>query len=117
MSRSERGRGSAAGGGAGGGGAGGRGSRGAGAAAAVQTATPQRISVPRKVDLAGTLLSPDQARVSSEVAGVVREVPVQLGTDVRPGDVLVRLDPRELELALERAESALRQVEAQLGID
>ena len=44
-------------------------------------------------------------------------MPVQLGTEVRAGDVLVRLEPRELELALDRAESALRQVEAQLGID
>ena len=35
----------------------------------------------------------------------------------RAGDVLVRLEPRELQLALDRAESALRQVEAQLGID
>ena len=30
--------------------------------------------------------------------------------------MLVRLEPREIELALDRAESALRQVEAQLGI-
>jgi membrane fusion protein (multidrug efflux system) len=36
---------------------------------------------------------------------------------VRTGDVLVRLEPRELQLALERAESSLRQTEAQLGID
>ena len=86
-------------------------------AIAIDVTRPQRIALERQVDLSGTLLSPDQARVSSEVAGIVREVPVQLGTEVRPGDVLVRIDPRELELALERAESALRQVEAQLGID
>lgn len=84
---------------------------------AVETAALSRISVQREVDLSGTLLSPDQAKVSSEVAGVVRDVPVQLGSEVRAGDVLVRLEPRELALALERAESALRQVEAQLGID
>ena len=75
------------------------------------------MNVQRQVDLSGTLLSPDQARISSEVAGIVREVRVQLGTEVRAGDVLVRLEPRELQLALDRAESALRQVEAQLGID
>ena len=69
------------------------------------------------MDLSGTLVSPDQARVSSEVAGIIREVRVQLGSEVRVGDVLVRLEPRELALAVERAESALRQVEAQLGID
>ena len=102
--------------GAGGGRGGGRGGRGA---PAVQTTTTpvQRMSVQREVDLSGTLLSPDQARISSEVAGIVRDVRVQLGTEVRAGDVIARLEPRELQLALDRAESALRQVEAQLGID
>jgi RND family efflux transporter MFP subunit len=75
------------------------------------------MSVQRQVDLSGTLLSPDQAKISSEVAGVVREVRMQLGTEVKAGDVLVRLEPLELQLALDRAESALRMVEAQLGID
>jgi RND family efflux transporter MFP subunit len=86
-------------------------------AIAVETTRPQRITLQRQVDLSGTLMSPDQAKVSSEVAGIIRDVPVQLGTEVRVGDVLVRIEPRELELALERAESALRQIEAQLGID
>jgi RND family efflux transporter MFP subunit len=74
------------------------------------------MSIERHADLSGTLVSPDQAKVSSEVAGIVREVPVQLGTEIRAGDTLVRLEPRELSLALERADSALRQVEAQLGV-
>jgi len=99
-------------------GAGGRGGRGGrGQAVSTETTTVQRMSVQREVDLSGTLLSPDQAKISSEVAGIIREVPVQLGTEVRRGAVLVRLEPRELQLALDRAESALRQVEAQLGID
>ena len=103
--------------GAAGGAAGGRrGGRG-GQAVATQTTSVQRISVQRQVDLSGTLLSPDQARVSSEVAGIITDVPVQLGSDVRVGDVLVRLEPRELQLALDRAEGQLRQIEAQLGID
>lgn len=88
-----------------------------GAVVAVETVKVQRISIQREVDLTGTLMSPDQAKVSSEAAGIVQEVPVQLGTEVHVGDVLVRLDPRELQLALDRAESALRQVEAQLGLE
>jgi RND family efflux transporter MFP subunit len=101
-----------------GGGAGGRGGRGRGGqTVATETTTVQRISVQREVDLSGTLLSPDQARVSSEVAGIIRDVPVQLGTEVRAGDLLVRLEPRELQLALDRAEGQLRQIEAQLGIN
>jgi HlyD family secretion protein len=83
----------------------------------IQTTPVQRISIQRQVDVSGTLTSPDQAKVSSEVAGVVRQVLVELVAEVRPGQVLVKLDPRELELALQRAESALRQTEAQLGID
>jgi RND family efflux transporter MFP subunit len=97
---------------------GGRGGRGGGGQPVhVDTAPLQHISVERRVDLSGTLVSPDQARVSSEVAGIIMSVPVQLGSEVRVGDVLVNLEPRELTLALDRAESALRQVEAQLGID
>jgi RND family efflux transporter MFP subunit len=83
----------------------------------VQTTTVQRISVQRSVDLSGTLISPDQARVSSEVAGVVRDVLVEIGQEVEAGQELVRLDATELKLALDRAESALRQTEAQLGIN
>ena len=54
---------------------GGRG-RGRGAAVQVQTATVERISIERRADLSGTLVSPDQAKVSSEVAGIVRDVTV-----------------------------------------
>jgi RND family efflux transporter MFP subunit len=105
--------------GSGGGGAAGagRGRGGRGGAVQVTTAKIQRISIQREVDLSGTLLSPDQAKVSSEVAGRVSQVSVEIGTEVKPGDALVRLEPRELALALERAESALRQTEAQLGIE
>jgi RND family efflux transporter MFP subunit len=96
----------------------GRGGRGArGQTVATQTTHVQRMSVQREVELSGTLMSPDMAKISSEVAGVVREVRVQLGTEVKAGDVLVRLEPSELQFALDRAESALRQVEAQLGIE
>ncbi len=85
-------------------------------AIAVSTAPVQHISIQRSVDLAGTLVSPDQAKVSAEAAGVVESVSVRLGDNVARGQELVRLAPRELELALERAQSALRQTEAQLGM-
>jgi RND family efflux transporter MFP subunit len=104
---------------AGGGGRGGRGGRGGGGngqVVQVRTAPVERISIQRSVELSGTLVSPDQARVSSEVAGIVRDVLVEIGQDVNVGQELVRLDTTELNLALQRAESSLRQTEAQLGI-
>jgi len=83
---------------------------------AIQTTATKRITVQRQVDLAGTLLAPDQAKVSAEAAGVVRSVPVEIGREVRVGDPLVTIEPKELALALARAESALRQTRAQLGM-
>jgi len=83
---------------------------------AVSTAPVQHISIQRSVDLAGTLVSPDQAKVSAEAPGVVESVSVRLGDNGARGQELVRLAPRELQLALERAQSALRQTEAQLGM-
>ena len=41
---------------------------------------------------------------------------VEIGTEVRVGQPLVRLEPEELDTALARAESALRQTYAQLGM-
>src|SRR5213592_2183871 len=80
---------------------GGRGRGGAGQVVNVQTAQIQRISIQRSVDLSGTLISPDQARVSSEVAGIVRDVLFEIGQEVTVGQELVRLDATELNLALQ----------------
>ena len=85
-------------------------------AVAVRATKVERISVQRQVDLAGTLLAIDQAKVSAEAAGVIREVPVQIGSVVAAGAPLAVLDKREYALALDRAESALRQTRAQLGM-
>jgi RND family efflux transporter MFP subunit len=84
---------------------------------AIQTTNIQRIAIQREVELAGSLTSSDQAKVSSEVAGVVRQVLVELGQEVIAGRIIVKLDTQELELALQRAQSQLRQTEAQFGID
>src|SRR6185369_1497241 len=94
----------------------GRGERGASAPVNVRTATVQHISIQRSVELSGNLVSPDQVRVSGEVAGVVRDVLVEIGQEVNAGAEIVRLDTTELNLAFQRAESALRQAEAQLGV-
>jgi len=96
--------------------AGGQARRGGAPAVAIHTTTVQRMAVQRQVDLAGTLLSPDQAKVSAEAAGIVRQVLVEIGREVRVGDPLVRLGSQEHALALARAESALRQTRAQLGM-
>jgi RND family efflux transporter MFP subunit len=98
------------------GGPGGRGRGGRGAGVAVRTTPILRMSVQRQIDLAGTLLSPDSAKVSAESAGVVRQVMVEIGREVNVGTPLVRLETQELALALERAEATLLQTRSQLGM-
>ena len=98
------------------GGQGGPGNRG-GQPVTVPTTRVERISIQRQVDLSGTLASLDQVRVSSEASGVIESVNAELGQEVRAGQVLIQIDTRELELGLVRVESALRQTEAQLGIN
>lgn len=89
---------------------------GGGAPVPIKTTTVQRMSVQRQVDLSGTLMSPDQAKVSAETSGRIEKVLVEIGTEVKAGAPLVKLEPTELNLALARAESALRQTRAQLGM-
>jgi len=93
-----------------------QGGRGPRQAVAVRMTKIPRISVQRQVELSGTLLAIDQAKVSAEAAGVIRDVPVQIGSVVQAGGPLAVLDKREYQLALDRAESALRQTRAQLGM-
>ncbi|GGJ10956.1 HlyD family secretion protein [Neoroseomonas lacus] len=47
--------------------------------------------------------------VSTDVAGIVREVPVREGQAVRQGDVLYRLDPAPFQNAVDGAQARLRQ--------
>ena len=60
----------------------------------------ERVQMERRVNVSGTLTSPDQARMSSEVAGIVVDVLVELGSTVSAGSELVRLESRELALAI-----------------
>ena len=53
-----------------------------------------------------------RARMTAEVAGRVQRVPVQDADRVGEGELLVALDPTDMELALERAEARLAQAEA-----
>jgi RND family efflux transporter MFP subunit len=50
------------------------------------------------------------------VTGRVSQITVDLGSRVRAGDVIARLDPTDFRLRLEQAEAALRQARVRLGL-
>jgi multidrug efflux pump subunit AcrA (membrane-fusion protein) len=67
----------------------------------------------RTLSLTGTVTARRQARLSSRETGLVMEVRVDAGSMVREGDVLMTLDTRLADIALEliRAEIAQGQIE------
>jgi RND family efflux transporter MFP subunit len=73
-------------------------------------------SLPRTVTVTGTLAADEEVVAGFKVAGRVSEIAVDLGSPVRKGQVLARLDPTEFRLRVEQAEAALRQVRAGLGL-
>jgi RND family efflux transporter MFP subunit len=72
--------------------------------------------VPRSVIVTGTLAADEQIVLSLKVAGRLAELGVDLGSPVRRGQVLARLDPTDFELRVRQAEAALHQARARLGL-
>ena len=75
----------------------------------------RRESVPRSVDVVGTLTAVDQVTVSSEADGTVRAILADLGDRVRAGQVLVRLDNERQQYAYQQQQAALARTLAQYG--
>jgi multidrug efflux pump subunit AcrA (membrane-fusion protein) len=83
-------------------------------AAAPVAAVEQPIA--RFIRATGTLMAEDQADVAAEIAGRVVATPIERGTAVAPGDVLIRLSPLEADAQASEAEANAAQIEARLGL-
>ena len=70
----------------------------------------------RRIQAVGSLYALEESALSSEVEGRVDGVFADVGDSVREGQPLVRLDPRELQLEVDRQRGIVTQVRAQLGI-
>ena len=73
-------------------------------------------SLPRTVIVTGTLAADEEVVAGFKVAGRVSDIAVDLGSPVRKGQLLARLDPTDFRLRVDQAEAALRQVRAGLGL-
>jgi len=70
----------------------------------------------RGLEVVGSLEAEDEVTLSSQASGNLNEISVDIGTPVRRGQLIGRLDQRELKLKVDQAEAALHQAEAKLGI-
>lgn len=70
----------------------------------------------RRVNCVGTLHAFEQVTVSAKVEGRVRKIAHDVGDRVKPGDLLLQIDPVDFNLSVRQAQSALDVELAKLGL-
>jgi RND family efflux transporter MFP subunit len=83
---------------------------------AIAAAPVESRSIDRYLRVTGSLMADEHAEVSAETAGRVVETPVERGTPVRAGSLLVRISASETSAQLLEAEANAAQIEARLGL-
>jgi RND family efflux transporter MFP subunit len=73
-------------------------------------------TVARTVSATGTLAADDQVVLGTKVAGRLAETTVDLGTRVKRGDVVGKLDQSDFKLRVDQAQAALQQARVRLGL-
>ena len=93
------------------------------AAVAVTTTKASARQVPSYIQATGSLVADETSDVAPQVSGQVISTPVSVGTFVRQGTVVARLNDRDALLRLRQANAgvrqalaAVRQAEARLGL-
>jgi RND family efflux transporter MFP subunit len=82
----------------------------------VDTASIESRPIDRFIRVTGSLLADEQAEVSAESGGRVIATPVERGSRVAAGTVLVRVSPAEAAAQLQEAEANAATIEARLGL-
>ncbi len=85
-------------------------------AVTLTTASVDLRPIERHLRVTGSLLADEQAEVSAELAGRVTATPVERGTRVPAGALLVRISASETSAQLQEAEANAGQIEARLGL-
>ncbi|HEX4952159.1 MAG TPA: efflux RND transporter periplasmic adaptor subunit [Thermoanaerobaculia bacterium] len=83
---------------------------------AAPLATAERLALPQRTEVAGTVVAEKVTAVSSRVMAVVTAVPVELGETVAAGATLVVIDPTSAQGQLGSAQGALAQARAALSL-
>jgi RND family efflux transporter MFP subunit len=82
----------------------------------VQVVKAEKRKIPRTVVAVGTLAAEDRAELGFKVPGRLARWDVDLGSRVGAQSVLAELDARDYELRRDRAQAALEQARARLGL-
>lgn len=81
----------------------------------LETMKAERVVEDDSLRLTGTLAADEKANVASTTNGIVQTVHVERGSLVEKGDVLVTVDPVDMQNALAEGQAAVKELEAALG--
>jgi RND family efflux transporter MFP subunit len=81
----------------------------------VEVETLSLSEAPIQVELAGSLQAVEQVTISARVAGQIVKLPVQLGSKVKKGDLLVKIAAAEINARVQQAETQLAQARRNLA--
>lgn len=84
--------------------------------ASVDVATVARQTLSRSLPLSGSMSPIVQATVKSKVGGEVELMPLHEGQDVREGEVIARIDTRNLQAQYDRQLAAVERARADLDL-
>jgi RND family efflux transporter MFP subunit len=71
--------------------------------------------VPRYYTVPGSVIADERVQLSSRISGFIRKLAAREGEPVRQGQVLVEIDPADVEGAVQRADAALASARADLA--
>ena len=83
--------------------------------AQVQVAAAEERELAPIVDVPGTVISLNDSRIASEIEGVLTWL-ANVGDTVEAGEVIARIDPRLMDVAVKRARANVARLEAELGL-
>jgi len=87
-----------------------------GKARPVKLVAAQESTTDRRVGATGTLAADESVVLGTKVAGRIAEIPVDLGTRVRQGQLIARIDQTDYKLRVDQAVAALHQARSRLGL-
>ena len=82
----------------------------------IQTAIVERQDIVIDVEATGVVEPINVVEVKSKASGQITQMPVETGTTVKPGDLLVQLDTRDVRNQYNQSLSALRAAEARFDV-
>ncbi len=80
----------------------------------VAVVTPPQTQYARAIRLSGDTEADKSAKLTARAAGVIAELPVKLGSHVKAGDLIMKLEPEGRQAAIDTAQQLVAQRQAEL---